>query len=174
MEQHDGLIQELGKADETLERLDLAHTGMTHTVEFRLDVATGHEPVGHPFDHPMVLGMRADQSTVLPGHHHDVQNLLIEKAHAIIGHEDLDRPMSALDQLRQIAFQRFRSRVGNPKVKGVVSHRAGCGKARVVLDDIAQSVSAMLGREGDDGRRAAEGCRTGCRLERIGIHQPAA
>ena len=114
MEQHDGLVQTLGEANEPLERLDLAHPRMADTVEFRLDIAAGHQPVGHPGDHAVVLGMGADQGAVPAGDHHHVEHLLVEEAYAIIGHEDLDRAVPGFDQTGQILLKRFRRRIGNP------------------------------------------------------------
>ena len=59
-------------------------------------------------------------------------------------------------------------------MEGVIRHRAGGSKTRVVLHDVAQPVASMLGCKRDDGGRSAERSGAGCRLERIRIHQPAA
>ena len=113
--------------------------GWLTRVEFRLDVAARDEPLGHPVDHAVVLGMGADEGAVLAGHHHHVQHLLVEQAHAIVGHEDLDRAVAGFDQPRQVLLQRLGGRIGDPEMEGVVRHRAGGSEARVVVHDVMRA-----------------------------------
>ena len=100
----------------------------------------------------------------------DVEDLVVADLHRIVGHVDLERGVAVLDQRRQFLPQRLWRRIGHDQVEGIVDYRLRASGLVVLLDHLAQRHAAMLGREGNDGRGAAErgGNRAG--IEVVGAH----
>ena len=130
---------------------------MADGVVARQRVALLHHAPGEPGDHAVVLGVHHDERPVAPRGGHHVEDLLVHEAHALVGHEDLERADARLDRRRQVGAERLRVRVGDDQVKAVVDHRLRLRALVVVGEHRRERVAAVLRAERHDGGGAAVG-----------------
>jgi hypothetical protein len=98
MEDHDRLVDQRGHADQPVERLRFGEAGMADGVVFRIGIAAREQPLHHPGNDAVVLGMGAQHRAALARRQQDVEQRLVVDLQKIVGHEDLDRAMALLDQ----------------------------------------------------------------------------
>ena len=82
--------------------------------------------------------MDAYKRSVLTSHGQDVKQLLVVQADTIVGHEDLDRRVTGLDQLGQMLLQRYLGRIRDDHVEGVVDNRTFPSLGGVLVDDLGE------------------------------------
>ena len=117
--------------------------------------------------------MHHDQGALAPGQRQHLQHLVIAEAQALVGHVDLERGEAVADQRRQLLAQHLLGRIGDDEVVAVVDDGVRPRPLVILLHHLPQRLSAVLGREGDDGGGAAEDGRRGAAPEVVGAHQAA-
>ncbi len=118
--------------------------------------------------------MHADEGAVVARRLQHVEHLLVVELDAIVGHEDLDRGVPFLDQLRDVGLECSLVGIGQDHVKGVVDDRAFLCQLVIVGEHAVERVPDMLRGKGNDRGGATEGGRGGPALEAVGIEQAAA
>jgi hypothetical protein len=95
----------------------------------------------------VIFGMDHHQSAVVARRREHIEQLLIIDSQPIIRHKDLDRGMAFAHERRQLPVQHLFGRVGEDHVEGVVNHCPFVGKPVIVLDDLGEIHTDVLGRE---------------------------
>ena len=122
VEDHDRLVDQRRAGDQPRERLRLAHARMRDAVEFRRRVAVLEQPLAHPRDHAVVLGVHAHHRAVVARGLQHVEQLLVVDLEPVVGHEHLQRGVAGLHQRRDFLLQHLLARVGEDHVERVVDH----------------------------------------------------
>ena len=138
---------------------------------FGARVAVLEQPLAHPRDHAVVLGMHADHRAVVARRLQHVEQLLVVDLQPVVGHEHLQRGVAGLHQRRHFLRQHLLARVGEDHVERVVDHGAALGVLVILVDHRLQAHADVLRGERDDRGGAAEGRRRGGALEGVGVHQ---
>ena len=119
-------------------------------------------------DRVVALGMDHHQRLVLLGDRQHFEDLAVCELQVVIGHEDLERRESVVDQRRQFLAQHLRRRVGDDEMEGNVDMAVALRLLAVGLDAIAQAATLLLQAERHDERVAADGSRARSAVEVVG------
>jgi len=171
MEDHDRLIDQRRARDQPREGFRLAHARMRDGVEFRRGIAVLDQPLAHPRDHAVVLGMHAHHRVVVARGLQHVEQLLVVDLEPVVGHEHLERGVAGLHQRRDFLRQHLLARVGEDHVEGVIHHRAALRILVILVHHGLQAHADVLRGKRDHCGGAAVGGRRRCALERVGVHQ---
>ena len=141
-------------------------------MEARVCVAGGHQPLAHPLDHAVVLGVDHGDGAVGLGDGEDVEELAVLDLHQRVGDEDLEGGHAAGEGGGQLLGQDLLGRVGDDQVVAVVDHRVRRGAAVIEVQRLRHPHAAVLGGEGDEGGVAPEGRRDRARVIVVRGHDP--
>ena len=97
---------------------------------------------------------------------------VVEHEDAGVGHEQLERRHALADERVHLAFHLI-GQLGDDHVEAVVDDRLAFGLLHPRLPGVVQRLAAVLNREVDDRRRAAEGRRHRPALEVVGRRRAA-
>ena len=171
VEDHDRLVDQRRAGDQPVERFRLAVARVRDGVEFRRRVAVLEQPLAHPGDHAVVLGMHAHHGAVVARRLQHVEQLLVVDLQPVVGHEHFQRGVAGLDQRRHLLLQHLLARVGQDHVERVVDHGAAFGERVILVHHGLQAHADVLRGERDDGGGAAERRCRGGGLEGVGVDQ---
>ena len=82
---------------------------------------------------------------------------MVAQHQGLVGHVDLDRGVTLLDQRRHFLAEHLGRGIGDDQVDGVVDDRLADGLPAIRFDGGAQRFALDLPREGNQGRRPAAG-----------------
>jgi hypothetical protein len=102
----------------------------------------------------VVFSVNTDESAVVTRRSQHIEKLLVIKLDAVVGHEDLDRGMALLNELRQMCFKRGVVRISQDHMKCVVNDGAPTGEIVIIGDDAVECVPDVLRGKRYDRRGA--------------------
>src|SRR5262245_36141499 len=105
-------IEQLGEINHAAGRFRFGEIRRTDRVKLWRSVSLIDETIGKPSNHVVVLGMDHRESSTTACDGEDIQNLVVVEFQQVIGHEDLERLVSTLDQIRQLGCEYSRRWVG--------------------------------------------------------------
>ena len=165
-------IGQFGQRHESVDRFRLGPSGVADRVVPGLRVAGRHDPIRHPADHVMVLGMDHRERPVGSGGGEHVEDLPVVDHEPVIGHVQLERRDPVGDRLGEMLDQGFGRGVGHDEVEGVVDDRLAGGPLVVVGQHVGDGHALVLGGERHGGGGPAKGGRHGGGVEVVGVHHP--
>ena len=94
-----------------MRRLAFADPGVADRMVFRLPMPTFEQALAQPADHVVVFRVDHDQRSVAPGNGENVEHLEVVELEQVVGHVDLERRETSLDQGRQFLPEDMRGRI---------------------------------------------------------------
>ena len=164
----DRRVGDLGEGDGPMHSLRLGLRRAGERVIFRRRFPLGQRAFDDGIDHHAVLGVHADQPTVLAGSQHRLVDCrVIDQEDSRIGHEQLEAGHALSNHLFHFR-QALVGKIGADQMETVVDR---CFRFRLLEPDVeglAERLTFVLNSKVDDGGRAAErrGARAGLEIVR--------